>query len=55
MKITGDARKVLNTFIEYATRENNEDVADAMYYDRDELRRRALELRRQLEEADREE
>lgn len=54
MKITGDARKVLDTFIEYATRENNEGVADAMYYDPDELRRRTLELKRQMEEADRE-
>ena len=54
MKITGDARKVLDTFIEYATRENNEGVADAMYYVPDELRRRARELKRQLEEMDRE-
>lgn len=50
--ISGDARKVLDTFIEYATRECNEDVADAMYYDPDEMRRRALELKRQLEKLD---
>ena len=28
--ITGDARKVLDTFIQYATRECNEDLADAL-------------------------
>lgn len=50
--ITGDARKLLDTFIEYATRESNEDVADAMWYDRDEMRRRALELQRQLDALD---
>lgn len=51
--ITGDARKVLDTFIDYATRECNEDLADAMWYDRDELRRRAQLLREQVERDDR--
>jgi len=50
--ITGDARKLLDTFIEYATRASNEDVADAMWYDRDEMRRRAFELQRQLDALD---
>ena len=53
--ITGDARKVLDTFIEYATRECNEDLADAMWYERDELRRRAQLLREQVEAEDRKE
>jgi len=52
MAITGDARKVLDTFIDYATRETNDGIADAMYYDPDELRRRALELKRQVDDLD---
>jgi len=52
MAITGDARKVLDTFIDYATRNDNRDVADALYYDPDELRRRALELKRQVDDLD---
>lgn len=52
MKLYGDGLKVLETFIDYATRADNYDIADAMYYDSDELRRRALELKRQLEEMD---
>lgn len=54
MVFTGDARKLLETFVTYATRECNEDIADAMYYDRDALRIRARLLQEQLE-ADREE
>ena len=50
--ITGDARKVLDTFIEYATRYTNDGIADAMYYDPDEMRRRTLELQKQLERLD---
>lgn len=52
MKIYGDALKVLETFMDYATRADNFDIADAMYYEPDELRRRVLELKRQLEEMD---
>ena len=52
MKLYGDGLKVLETFIDYATRDDNYDVADAMYYEPDELRRRALELKRQLEAMD---
>ena len=49
MVITGDARKVLETFLQYATAEDNTDIADAMYYDPDELRRRALILQEAIE------
>ncbi len=49
MKITGDARKLLETFIMYATRENNQSLADAMYYDEQALRIRAELLKEQIE------
>lgn len=52
MTITGDGRKVLETFIQYATAADNQEIADVMYYESDELRRRALELQRQLEALD---
>ncbi|MGM9631140.1 hypothetical protein [Butyricicoccus sp.] len=50
--ISGDARKLLDTFIEYASRHTNDSIADSMYYDPDEMRRRALELQKQLEKLD---
>jgi hypothetical protein len=50
--ITGDARKLLDTFIQYTTGNQLEDVADAMYYQPEEMLRRALELREQLNELD---
>lgn len=50
--ISGDARKLLDTFIEYASRHTNDSIADAMYYDTDEMRRRALELQKQVEKLD---
>ena len=43
--ISGEARKLLDTFIEYATRYTNDGIADALYYDPDEMRRRALDHR----------
>lgn len=49
MKITGDAKKLLDTFIMYATREDNKDLADALYYDDQALRIRAEILKDQLE------
>jgi len=49
MKITGDARKLLDTFIMYATRENNQALADALYYDEQALRIRAEILKEQVE------
>lgn len=53
-RITGDARKLLETFIEYATRENNQDIADALYYDEQALRIRAELLKEQLEQQEEE-
>lgn len=50
--ISGDARKLLDTFIEYASRHTNDSIADSMYYDPDEMRRRALELQKQVEKLD---
>lgn len=50
--INGDARGLLDVFIERATRETNESIADALFYDPDAMRRRALELQRQLEKLD---
>ena len=50
--ISGEARKLLDTFIEYATRYTNDGIADALYYDPDEMRRRALELQKQLDKLD---
>lgn len=50
--ISGDARKLLDTFIEYASRHTNDSIADSMYYAPDEMRRRALELQKQLEKLD---
>ncbi len=55
MRITGDAKKLLGTFIMYATREDNKDLADALYYDEDALRIRAEILKEQLEQMEAEE
>jgi hypothetical protein len=49
MKITGDARKLLDTFVMYATRECNEDLAAALWYDPQALRIRAEILKEQME------
>ncbi len=52
MKITGDARKLIDTFIMYATREDNQELADALYYDEQALRIRAELLKEQIEAED---
>lgn len=54
MRITGDARKLLDLFIEYATRECNDDLAAALWYDEQALRIRAELLKEQVEAIDRE-
>lgn len=47
--INGDALKLLELFIDYALSPSTADgVADALYYDRDELQRRARLLKEQL-------
>lgn len=46
--IEGDALKLLEDFIRYATQPNtSQGVADAMYYDPDALLQRAKQLQRQ--------
>lgn len=53
MTITGDGRRLLDTFITYALQANTcGDLADAMYYELDEMQRRARDLSRQLDELD---
>ncbi len=52
MKIIGDARKLIDTFIQYATQEDNRELADALYYDEQALRVRAEALKEQLEADD---
>ncbi len=48
--ITGDALKLLEQFVEYATNPNTcIALADAMYYDSEEFYRRAKLLKLQLE------
>lgn len=50
--ITGDALKLLEQFVEYATNPNTcVALADAMYYDREAFYRRAKQLKSQLEKS----
>ena len=50
--ITGDALKLLEQFVEYATNPNTcEALADAMYYDHEAFYRRAKQLKSQLEKS----
>lgn len=39
--LSGDGLKLLETFLDYATRADNRELADAMFYDTDTLRERA--------------
>ena len=39
--LSGDGLKLLETFLDYATRADNKELADAMFYDTDTLRERA--------------
>ena len=39
--LSGDGLKLLETFLDYATRAENKELADAMFYDTDTLRERA--------------
>ncbi|WMJ83379.1 hypothetical protein ACS3UN_09915 [Oscillospiraceae bacterium LTW-04] len=50
--ITGDALKLLEQFVEYATNPNTcVALADAMYYDHEAFYRRAKQLKSQLEKS----
>lgn len=50
-RINGDALKLLEDFVYYALSPSTADeVADALYYNRDELRRRAILLKEQIED-----
>ena len=50
--ITGDALKLLEQFVEYATNPNTcIALADAMYYDYEGFYRRAKQLKSQLEKS----
>ena len=52
LTITGDALKLLEQFIEYATNPNTcEALADAMYYDHEAFYRRAKLLKSQMEKS----
>ncbi|MEA5136446.1 MAG: hypothetical protein VB035_09970 [Candidatus Fimivivens sp.] len=51
-RITGDALKLLEQFVEYATNPNTSGgLSDAMYYDREEFYRRSKLLKSQLEKS----
>ena len=54
MTLTGDSRKVVDAFCKYVLTDDeaSHTIADAMYYDHDELVRRARVLQAQLEQMD---
>lgn len=52
LTITGDALKVLEQFVEYATNPNTcKELANAMYYDCEEFYRRTRLLKFQMEKS----